>query len=546
MLRWAINRATSLAPPSDRYPKPHDAPAQTSAPPLTSDCHLASPTLTLPPAPVASHQQVVRAAIVGAANECMGSAKANSTTRVYNSILDKIVPSAESGSGMRLLPCESDEQFIVLFSHVLLSFSSGLGPLNADGEKSIRWSYVRSARAALAAWHESRGMPSILDSWAPRMRSFWAGLKRRAVHTVANKEPMSIDTVREILYAGASAWYTIESEAFLTFSNAKAFLIDLRTAASVAIAFFGIRRAAEVSNIVLDDVVWDKAANSMVIRVRQQKNDQLGQGQDAVIPAFPLWGTACPVATLQHWLQARAMIASKWNDRGRIQSSEPAARTSSSARPWFLLALSGPSWGGRLSPDALRESIKRKCAHDAPCPSPRKGGVRFFRALGVDRRIIQVQGGWKSDAVMDSIYDGFGHHEVVAAVSGAARSAQLIDSACVTLQQWDTLGDLSPRKLSSCDQLAMIAKLSSALPTITSSLLFKHGPRARANVSHALRHWEVSKQAQSNLSKALIHLRAVERKGLDFEACVDSSVALSADLRRNKRPRSPDSDSALE
>ena len=542
MLKWSVAQATSQTRPSARLPSRPQLESSALPPTSAADLHIAFPTLTLSPSLVTSHQQaVVRAAIVDVANSCMASSKATSTNVVYNGILDKIIPPAESGSGIRLLPCETDEQFIVLFSHLLITSTLGSGPVNSNGEKSIRWSYVRSARAALAAWHDSRGVSCVLDSWSPRMCSFWEGLKRRAVHTVTNKTPMSLDTVRELLLAGASAWSQIKEMSPSSFSDAKALLIDLRAAASVAISFFGIRRAAEVSSIVLGDVKFDESSNSMIIRVKQQKNDQLGRGQDAIIPAFPKWGAACPVATIKSWLLARAMISAKWDENSRICSAEPRDPTKASlCRPWLLLTLSGPTWGGRLKPDALRESFKRKCARDAPCPSPRKGGVRFLRTMGVDRRVIQVQGGWKSEAVMESIYDGFGHHEVAAAMNAAAHSAQLIDSASTALAHWDALSDHPERGRSSRGRLWLISRISSALPAITGALITRYGPRARSNISNALRSWDVPHEAKSNLSKALVELRLIERKNLDFESRVNSSVALAADLRRPKRSRSPE------
>ena len=117
------------------------------------------------------------------------------------------------------------------------------------------------------------------------MLLFWAGLKRRAVHAVTNKQPLALVTVRDALTAGAAAWPLCQSPGS-SFSEAKPHLLVLRAAASTAIAFFGIRRLAELPDSLVRHVTFDDSG-AAIIAVPRQKNDQLGKGQSAAIPPFP-------------------------------------------------------------------------------------------------------------------------------------------------------------------------------------------------------------------------------------------------------------------
>ena len=544
MLRWAIQSAVREDVPSNRGPQPRARrPSAARSIDVASNYHLANPAFSLPGPVSVSHQQAsFRAALVSAANECISHSKADSSVRLYNSILDRIIPAAEAASGIKILPCDSDEQFIALFSHHLVSNSSGPGPVNAIGDRSVRWSSVRTLRAALSAWHASRGIGSALDAWTPRMLAFWAGLKRKAVHSVTNKAPLGLEDVRELLHAGASAWAQCKSFPPGThFSDLKPLLLDLRSAASVALAFFGIRRAAEVSDTLLQHISPQKDSGSLVVHVPRQKNDQLGRGQAAVIPPFPAWGLACPTKIILAWTDARALIKSSWDSEGRIFDL-------SNNRPnetWLFISLSGPSWGGRFSPDAFREALRKRCLPGGPCPSPRKGGVRFFRSMGVPKDVVQVQGGWKSQAVMSNIYDGYDHYETSSHICLAAMCASKLDSATAVLQLWAGLSSEPPNKS------PLISRLHSASSDFTPSLAHSFGPAARAGIVAALKSWNLADDARKMLSYVVVRLRCLERDHLRLNSLSRPAIDLARDNAAAKRSRSPSpgsasDDSALE
>ena len=482
MLRWSVQSAFAPQPPSRR-----------TAPPVAKSAR-ASPSLSSPvaPNPAAYDLSIAtrhfsfpdgatlivaasRAAIAAAANDCLTSARAPATLRTYNSLLDSVIPSAEASLGLRLLPLDSDQKFIALFSHLLVTASSGPGPTNSAGARSVRWSYVRSVRAAITSWHSSRDLPSVLDVWTPRMLDFWVGLKRRAIHHVTNKLPLSIASVKSILLKGDATRGPLAAQNG-QFPDLKQHLLVLRSAATVAVAFFGLRRADEVSRTLISHLSVD-SSGSVIINVPRQKNDQLGKGQAAVIPTFPSWGGACPTRILLAWRDARAMLT-KWDRHARLGSG-------AGSDAWLFVSLSGPSWGRRLGPDAIREAIRKHCAEGGPLPSPRKGGVRFYRTSGASADIVQVQGGWKSSAVLATIYDGRGEREVLEAINAAARTAEHLLAAEQCLLLWGSLSS-QPH-----DSSALISQLGEILPHLTPSHAIEFGPRARGSIIHALRSWQL-------------------------------------------------------
>ena len=68
-----------------------------------------------------------------------------------------------------------------------------------------------------------------------------------------------------------------------------------RTAASLAIAFFGIRRASEVAKLSVGDVQVGTEEGVVDLKVNRQKNDPFGLGQLPYLLAAKSWQEACPV-----------------------------------------------------------------------------------------------------------------------------------------------------------------------------------------------------------------------------------------------------------
>ena len=97
--------------------------------------------------------------------------------------------------------------------------------------------------------------------------------------------------------------------------------MSLRGAVSVALAFFGVRRASEIAALREKDVHLDVNNGLLVLDVRRQKNDQFGVGQVSSVVALPAWGEACPVQLSSGRLWFRPWLAKRRNYAGRLATS---------------------------------------------------------------------------------------------------------------------------------------------------------------------------------------------------------------------------------
>ena len=72
--------------------------------------------------------------------------------------------------------------------------------------------------------------------------------------------------------------------------------VPSRSAASVAVAFLGIRRASEVAHSSLNEVRMDPDSGVVDIKVNRRENDQLGLGQLSHSLVVPPGGRPVPSA----------------------------------------------------------------------------------------------------------------------------------------------------------------------------------------------------------------------------------------------------------
>eukprot|EP00959_Pyramimonas_sp_CCMP1952_P432775 9062969-Pyramimonas_sp.AAC.1 len=65
------------------------------------------------------------------------------------------------------------------------------------------WGTISTARSAVRAWHEERGLVDPFDSaWTDRAARFWKGLKKRADHTLSRaKVPLSLTQLLQYVRA---------------------------------------------------------------------------------------------------------------------------------------------------------------------------------------------------------------------------------------------------------------------------------------------------------------------------------------------------------
>ena len=66
--------------------------------------------------------------------------------------------------------------------------------------------------------------------------------------------------------------------------------VSLRSAASMTVAFIGVRRASEVAQLLRGDMSVDLTAGVVDLEVKRQTNDQFGVGQMGQMDS---WGAPC-------------------------------------------------------------------------------------------------------------------------------------------------------------------------------------------------------------------------------------------------------------
>ena len=177
-----------------------------------------------------------------------------------------------------MLPMSAEAQFLPFFGAVLI-----LGPKSpspATGLPGVRWKYVKLGKAAAAHWRAVRGERAIFDSeWSPRMGVFWPGVKRRCIHSSVEKAPVLPSDAHELCRRAEISRSRLRrtvGEADLAPGGFGLRLMlehamTLRSAVSISLAFFGVRRASEIAGLRAADVKVNEAGGLVEIRVRRQK-----------------------------------------------------------------------------------------------------------------------------------------------------------------------------------------------------------------------------------------------------------------------------------
>ena len=375
--------------------------------------------------PIDPGVQAARSVLTLRASDIMNEARASTTTSAYSKLMDSTISVAERCLELKLTPPASWDAVILLFTWVL-EYGPRSRPLDrADLAPVVRWTYMRSVKAAWAHWHLVNNLPFIMDGpWPAQVTRFWQGLKRASGNTPARKTPLQVIHVKKLLVdAAAIGPQLIEDLApGKPFAETSIRIVKIRCAVSVALAFFCIKRFAEISALRLGDLMWGPNDTFVRLSIRRQKNDQEGVGAVACLPNMSSWGSACPVRMLRLWISCRAEVARLFDKHDRIATS-PALDLDK--KDSVFITLKGPNWGRLLSPDACAAQLQ--CLMPVPyssLPSPRKGGARRFAILGTPRVITQAQGNWKTPAVMTSVYDGFEEQEHLREVVLAAARGQ--------------------------------------------------------------------------------------------------------------------------
>ena len=149
-----------------------------------------SPADVLPPATALSgDQEDFRRQIRDEVRLTFEGGAASGTVRTYEAILRGIAPKATLRLGSSVLPMATEAQFLSFFGAV--SILGPKSPSPVSGLPSVRWSYVKLVKAAIAHWRAVRAERAVFDAdWSPRMVVFWAGVKRKCIHASSEKSPL--------------------------------------------------------------------------------------------------------------------------------------------------------------------------------------------------------------------------------------------------------------------------------------------------------------------------------------------------------------------
>lgn len=315
-----------------------------------------------------------------ATQACFDADLAASTIQSYDSLLLREVGQAQKSLNMDLLPMTEETQFLAFFGH-----------LKAHHEEQLHWSRVRSLKSALLQWHKRRYTACVLTSWTPSMAAFWNGLSKSCIHEVKGKEPIAVDVVNEYLELQGNTDNPVE----------------VRNAAMVAVAFYGMRRSAEVIQFQMQDMLHEDKQGRR-LRVRCQKNDPKGLGQVCLIPCISSLGAFSPHNMLNRWMAIRNNI------------TEDNTKTA----PLFVTT-TGANKGKAVSYDSLRKHVVQQFGVATSTHSLRKGGAVYYSRAGASEDATRQQGGWRTSEVMKSIYTTLSAKEVESELHKVANATSL-------------------------------------------------------------------------------------------------------------------------
>ena len=320
-----------------------------------------------------------RQLVLASANECLAKQNAASTISSYESLRNSLVGDAQRQLETTLLPLDSDERFLSLFSFLKAK------------DPDLKWSRVQSLKTALVKYHARVSMPCVFDNWNPLMRAFWTGLSRQCSHSSCGKEPIMFPAMVNVLEK-------------LSQTNTRS---STRMAARVVVGCFGVGRCAKTLAFIINDVSG-VVSTGFSLKVRCQRNDQEGIGMTCIIPDIPALGCVPQTLLLQNWLQARMRFAKSSN------AEEP-----------LLCNVTGnsKSVGNKVSADSFRKALSGLFQGNTSTHSLRKGGAKFYAAANSPEQATMLKGGWRTSETMRSIYTSLTKSEVSAAISKAAVNA---------------------------------------------------------------------------------------------------------------------------
>ena len=379
---------------------------------------------------------------------CLQADLAASTIKTYESLISHEVGLASKNLNIDLLPMITEAQFSAFFGSFLVTHKD-----------ELKWSKVRSLKAALVQWHKRRQQKCIFDAWTPTMVALWNGLARHSSHGTRGKGPISFGAVTEYLERDRSS----------------ATAAAVRNTAMVAVAFFGLRRSAEVIAMKIKDVVEDDA-NGINLVVRCQKNDQRGLGQICFIPHILAMQANSPAMVLREWMVLRStLIASEDVDL-----------------PLFITTTGKK--GSPVSYDSFRKHVQDAFGSSLATHSLRKGGAVYYARAGVVEDATRQQGGWRTTTVMNSIYITLNRKEVQQELMGVVN---VTSAACTVRNMFKLLGKSAEEVLQQPPQsvLPFLKLVTEYVPNFDRDFLIQS--KLVASVHLLIRHSDADVQSQA-------------------------------------------------
>ncbi|XP_065195710.1 uncharacterized protein LOC135827114 [Sycon ciliatum] len=225
---------------------------------------------------------------------------------------------------------------------------------------------ITSAICALAWSHKVRGLPDPTDN--AQVRNLVQAAKRLLAAPKNRKRPMTKQMLNQV------ATRLLRNES----------LQNLQTATLMTVGFAGLLRWNDLSNIYVDEIEIKEDYMALFLEVR--KNDQLRQGNWVLLSRWH--GAVCPVALTERLLS-----------RGGYEGHQK------------LFGCIRQGNASQVVRDQMSYSRARELIQDALCQanfnpsafglhSLRSGGASVAAAAGVPDRLIQRQGGWRSETSM--------------------------------------------------------------------------------------------------------------------------------------------------
>ena len=159
----------------------------------------------------------------------------------------------------------------------------------------------------------------------------------------------------------------------------------LRSAATMAIAFVGVRRASDVARVCGGYVRVDMKVGVVDLGVKRRKNGQVGADQPTHVIAMDSWCAACPVHLPSGLLWSRSWLGKSRDSVGRMPGPEGARPLFAGfvrARFGLIMAASGITATWRMSLEGRGLS-------------PREGGARLYLMNGMSCEATQELGCWE-------------------------------------------------------------------------------------------------------------------------------------------------------